>query len=136
MLKKSTSGPDLGLTNQSRSHHAIDMESGERTEIHIGGGGGDRSGSPLSKRHGAAPSPHGSSAHLAGPGPSSALGFSPYSASATPVQSAAAKRARSLQAAAGASYVVSSAALILLNKKVLVHYSFNAVHALLFYHCA
>jgi GDP-mannose transporter len=35
----------------------------------------------------------------------------------------------------GAVYLVSSSALTLLNKKVLVHYNFSAVHLLLLYHC-
>jgi hypothetical protein len=158
MLKKSTSGPDLGQTAgfaaQSRSYHVIDVEggggaSGGAARAGSGGesvlaAGGERGGSPLSKRHGAAPSPHaGGGAASAGPGPGSGLGTGGplngggYSAASTPLPpSAAARRQRSLQAAAGASYVVSSAALILLNKKALVHYSFRAVHALLFYHCA
>ncbi|KAF8061338.1 GONST1 [Scenedesmus sp. PABB004] len=38
--------------------------------------------------------------------------------------------------ASGALYSVSSAALTLLNKKVLVHYDFHALHALLAFHCA
>jgi GDP-mannose transporter len=36
---------------------------------------------------------------------------------------------------AGVLYIISSSALTLLNKKVLVHYGFTAVHALLAYHC-
>lgn len=36
----------------------------------------------------------------------------------------------------GVLYSISSAALTLLNKKVLVHYDFTAVHALLCFHCA
>lgn len=44
--------------------------------------------------------------------------------------------ASSAAVVSGVLYSLSSAALTLLNKKVLVHYDFTAVHALLTFHCA
>jgi hypothetical protein len=133
-MKKVASGPDL-YDGHGRTYHVIDVEAG-------GGGGGAAhpAASPLLQRH-ATVSPlserfAGLASGTAGPSPAGA--FAAYSAGPSPALSAggaAARRARSLQAVAGTSYVISSAALILLNKKVLVHYHFRAVHALLFYHC-
>jgi hypothetical protein len=107
-MKKSLSGPDIVFSSSGRDYQTVDIEG---------------QGSPLAKRH-TTPSP------LL---PQAAGAFSTGGPGG--LHSARERRNKGLAAAAGVSYVISSAALILLNKKVLVHYSFSSVHSLLFYHC-
>lgn len=132
MLKKSTSGPDIGFGELGR----IDLEAGAVSPV------AKRTAAFSPAPHGAPPPPRERAPLLSAspaPGGAFALTFAPAGAGAGPGGGGGARererRARGLAAAAGVCYVISSAALILLNKKVLVHYNFTSVHTLLFFHC-
>ncbi|WIA14498.1 hypothetical protein OEZ85_003019 [Tetradesmus obliquus] len=117
-MKKSQSGPDYGLVYQHTNGFQMETEAKPLLPTHVQ--------ASTTARH----------SQQSGGGRASSKGHAPVSSSVTIRTDRTTIAASRAAIISGVLYSVSSAALTLLNKKVLVHYDFTAVHVLLCFHCA